>query len=396
MYFPPTEYTKKIKISTRCFITEFMETMDELNPPVTRVEKSWFDNHPQFKHIFHMPKDGNHKVMEMWMLLLRTANIEKVNEAWFAVNGSPIRYSIREHALISGLNCQNYPSNYKEAGSMTFVRKYFGSGIIRHQDVKAKLQEMEASRDRLKMMVLYFLSSIINGQRKTGKYAPSVELFLLRAVGDLNLCKTFPWGRLSFEHMLKRSHTLWNILEGWLRKDIQNILKESEAEETLLARITEPNDIDDIHDLVVESWMKMIDKENVVRFDEMLEEDVAAREAPPTDNAGNETNPINEAAENTLKLNEVVEKLLSFKHEVGERMSKIEEKVDEYHVRVTALEDYVQEQVNSMANEMTDHIDKEGGVEKEVAGGGDGNGEKVRLKRTKKAANRKKPTKKQR
>ncbi|KAF8050694.1 hypothetical protein N665_1903s0004 [Sinapis alba] len=370
--------------------------MDELNPPVTRVEKSWFDNHSQFKHIFHMPKDGNHKVMGMWMLLLRTANIEKVNEAWFAVNGSPIRYSIREHALISGLDCRNYPSNYKKAGSMTFVRKYFGNGIIRHQDVKAKLQEMEASRDRLKMMVLYFLSSIINGQRKTGKDAPSVEPFLLRAVGDLNLCKTFSWGRLSFEHMLKEISYTMEHFGGWLRKDIQNILKASEAEETLLARILEPDDIDDIHDLVVESWMKMIDKGNVVRFDEMLEEDVAVREAPPTENAGNRTNPINEAAENTLKLNEVVEQLLSFKHEVGERLSKIEEKVDEYHVRVTALEDYVQEQVNSMANEMTDHIEKEGGVEKEVAGAGDGNGEKVRLKRTKKAANRKKPAKKQR
>ncbi|KAF8117981.1 hypothetical protein N665_0007s0030 [Sinapis alba] len=77
---------------------------------------------------------------------------------------------------------------------------------------------------------------------------------------------------------------------------IQNILKASEAEETLLARITEPDDIDDIHDLVVESWMKMIDKGNVVRFDEMLEEDVADREAPPTENAGNETSPINEAS----------------------------------------------------------------------------------------------------
>ncbi|KAF8114658.1 hypothetical protein N665_0035s0037 [Sinapis alba] len=293
---------------------------------------------------------------------------------------------------------------------MTFVRKYFGNGIIRHQDVKAKLQEMEASRDRLKMMVLYFLSSIINGQRKTGKDAPSVEPFLLRAVGDLNLCKTFPWGRLSFEHMLKEiSHTMEHfggvVKEGVIwpipgfcipMEDIQNILRASEAEETLLARITEPDDIDDIHDLVVESWMKMIDKGNVVRFDEMLEEDVAAREAPPTENAENGTNPINEAAENTLKLNEVVEQLLIFKHEVGERLSKIEEKVDEYHVRVTVLEDYVQEQVNSMANEMTDHIEKEGGVEKEVAGGGDGNGEKVRLKTTKKAANRKKPAKKQR
>ncbi|KAF8117980.1 hypothetical protein N665_0007s0029 [Sinapis alba] len=187
MYFPPTEYTKKIKVSTRCFITEFMETMDELNPPVTRVEKSWFENHTQFKHIFHMPKDGNHKVMEMWILLLRTEDIEKKNKAWFAVNDYPIRYSIREYALISGLDCQNYPSNYKESRSMTFVRKYFENGIIRHQYVKAKLQEMEASRDRLKMMVLYFLSNIINGQRKTGKDAPFVEPFLLRAVGDLNL-----------------------------------------------------------------------------------------------------------------------------------------------------------------------------------------------------------------
>ena len=83
MYFPPSEYRKKIKISTRCFIADVMETLKELDPPRTRAEKSWFENHPQFKHIFHMPQAGNHKVMGMWMLLLLTAHITKKKEAWF-------------------------------------------------------------------------------------------------------------------------------------------------------------------------------------------------------------------------------------------------------------------------------------------------------------------------
>ena len=90
------------------------------------------------------------------------------------------------------------------------MRKCFGGGIIRYQDVKTKVLEgMEPSRDRLRLLVLYFLSSVICGQTKTGKDAPSVEPFLLRAVDDLNLCKTFPWGRLSFDYMLKEiSHTM--------------------------------------------------------------------------------------------------------------------------------------------------------------------------------------------
>ena len=111
MYFPPSEYRKKIKISTRCFIPDVMKTLEELQPPKSAVEKRWFENHSQFKHIFHMPQAGNHKVMGMWMLLLRTIRIVKKKEAWFTVNGCLIRYGIREHALISGLNCQNYPLN---------------------------------------------------------------------------------------------------------------------------------------------------------------------------------------------------------------------------------------------------------------------------------------------
>uniref|UniRef100_A0A1J3DLK2 DUF1985 domain-containing protein n=1 Tax=Noccaea caerulescens TaxID=107243 RepID=A0A1J3DLK2_NOCCA len=191
MYFPPSEYKKKIKISTRCYIAGALETLlSDLNPSLTKRERSWFEMHPQFKHILHMPRDKNHKLQGMWMLLLRTACTEKEKEAWFVVNGVPIRYSIKEHALISGLDCHNYPFEFTGSGSqmgkMDFVNKYFKKGSkIRYQDVKAKLLEMGAGRDRLNMAVLFFLSSIIKGLVKTGKEASSVDPFLLRAVNDL-------------------------------------------------------------------------------------------------------------------------------------------------------------------------------------------------------------------
>ncbi|CAN6852830.1 unnamed protein product [Brassica oleracea] len=208
---------------------------------------------------------------------------------------------------------------------------------------------MEPSRDKLRLLVLYFLSSVICGQAKAGKDAPSVEPFLLRAVDDLNLSKTFPWGRLSFDYMLKEiSHTMshfegevkegviWPIpgfcipmellafeaitklgkkfretaedvdptcprmcqtkfkrseMKGFPlskinkelgdTKDIENILSIFEEEQTLLARITEPEDISDKDDLIVESWMKRLARGYVVRFEDILEEDVAARQAPP-------------------------------------------------------------------------------------------------------------------
>ncbi|KAL1214033.1 hypothetical protein V5N11_007394 [Cardamine amara subsp. amara] len=213
MYFPPSEYMKKIKLATRCYMHEALKTLDGLEYLLNTFERKWFEEHPQFKHIFHMPRERNHKVMGMWMLLLRMACMEKKKEAWFVVNGTFIRYGIKEHTLISGLNCRNYPGNYSKAGSEAFVKRQFkGQKTIRYQDVKTKLEKMvpvNRSQDRLRMAVVFFLSSILIAQTKTGDDATPVESFILREVDDLNFCKTFPWGRLSFDHMLGEiEHTM--------------------------------------------------------------------------------------------------------------------------------------------------------------------------------------------
>ncbi|XP_020877054.1 uncharacterized protein At3g43530-like isoform X1 [Arabidopsis lyrata subsp. lyrata] len=206
MHFPPSEYVKKIKLSTRCYIHEVLTMFDKLAPPMSKSERAWFEDHLSFQHVFHMPRDPNHRLMGMWMLLLRTARIERKKEVWFIVNGVPIRYGISEHALISGFNCKNYTLGYEKMGSMEFKTKHFKNTVVKREDVGEKLLKMkpagERSKERLRMMVLYFLSSIFVAPIKTGDKAPQLDDLCLRAVTDLTFCRNFPWGRYSFDYML--------------------------------------------------------------------------------------------------------------------------------------------------------------------------------------------------
>ena len=193
---PSTE--KKIKLGTRCMIASAIKTLSKLKPKLSKAEWNWFTEHPQFRHIFHMKSENNHRVQGMWMLLLRTAGCERRREVWFIVNGDAIRYGLREHGLISGLFCHNYPLDYKKLGGTKFVDRNFKEGELRRlEDVKKKLVNMGPHKDRLKMAVLFFLAYVVCAQTKVGHKANAVLEVSQRAVDDLDLCKSFPWGRFS-------------------------------------------------------------------------------------------------------------------------------------------------------------------------------------------------------
>ncbi|EOA18371.1 hypothetical protein CARUB_v10006892mg, partial [Capsella rubella] len=210
MYFNLSEYMKPFKLSAKCYITR---TVDFLRAHLKSHELDWFLGHPQFKHFFHMPKDAYHKLMGMWMLLLRTASLEKKNECWFIVSDI-----LKEMALISGLYFHEYPRDMETLGSNEFVGKHFGVvTTIRYDDVQAKLLSMKrASPDRVTMAVLYFFFSVLIGMKKPGKQAPSVEPFFLRAIDDLDMCKMFPWGRLAFDENMKDIFHCMNHFGGVL------------------------------------------------------------------------------------------------------------------------------------------------------------------------------------
>ncbi|KAL0722144.1 hypothetical protein Bca4012_036743 [Brassica carinata] len=219
-FFKPSEYGTVCKLSSRCHQHDFLKIIEHFE----ESEKSWFDNHPPFKHLFHMDCCKHRKVQGLWMLLLRCMHTGKDRQAWFGVNGVPIRYSIREHALLSGLHCGTYPENYPyiermkfaSKGRMKFATKHFKhlqkktrekkgkkQGLkVTEADVLEKLGKMKAdgSDERLKMAVLYFLTRIIRGRSKNGYF---IEPFILQAVDDLEFCINFPWGRYTFDDCMK-------------------------------------------------------------------------------------------------------------------------------------------------------------------------------------------------
>lgn len=210
-YFKPTEYAKYPKLQSRCNPYKTMKTIKSLKGP----EMSWFENHPQFKHIIHREMEKNRKVMGMWMLLLRTVHINNgKKEAWFVINGVPIRYSMREHGLLSGLYCHEYPGELENLGSYNFVDKHFGQhDMVKVKDVKQKLVQMvDATRDRLKMAVLFFLATVIRGT--TRNVQGSIDPFVLRVVEDIELCESFPWGRLTFDGCMEEIMHLMNNYRG--------------------------------------------------------------------------------------------------------------------------------------------------------------------------------------
>ncbi|KAF8109942.1 hypothetical protein N665_0089s0061 [Sinapis alba] len=214
-FFQPSEYGKSCKLSSRCHQHDFLKMIEKFDDS----EKSWFQNHPQFKHIFHMDCGATRKVMGMWMLLLRTMHTEKGRQAWFGVNGVPVRHSIREHVLLSGLHCHTYPENYPSIGSMKFATKHFKKkekktkekkgkkgkekGLrVTEMDVEEKLLKMkvDGSDERLKMAVLYFLARVSRGRSKGGYF---IEHFILQAVDDLDFVDNFTWSRYTFDDCMK-------------------------------------------------------------------------------------------------------------------------------------------------------------------------------------------------
>ncbi|KAF8109301.1 hypothetical protein N665_0098s0029 [Sinapis alba] len=141
----------------------------------------------------------------MWIVVLRSACVAKKYELWFIVNGVPIRYSLRVLVFIFGLDCHDYPPNHEKLGGTSFNNKYFEGKRVTYADVEEQILAMKGkpSQDRQKMVVLYFLASIIIEGRKSGEGASHVDSFFLGIVEDLDVCQTFPWGQYAFEQNLK-------------------------------------------------------------------------------------------------------------------------------------------------------------------------------------------------
>lgn len=134
-------------------------------------------------------------------VVVRILKVNKKYEFWFLFAGNPVRMSLREFAIVTGLNCDKIPVKKKSKNPLKeklYWNELFGSlksctvetaiGMLKDKVVKSP-------EGRLKLACLAITSSILFASSHHPRIIPEhVEL-----IRDLDTFLAFPWGRASYQ-----------------------------------------------------------------------------------------------------------------------------------------------------------------------------------------------------
>ena len=223
------ELNFKCKITIKHLLKDAVDTVNKaLQDHPNGIE--WFKK-SQFGHLFDITDHIEITLTPLWMLLSRAVVTQKKYEMWFVLNGIPIRYSLMEHALISGLNCFAYPEDPSHTRDEFRRRVFRGMKKISQNDVKKSLEgmvippeEIESNRrrrtneirdrekersilinDKLKLVVLYFLCAVLRGPEKANQ---QIDDNLIKMIEDLDWCANYPWGRKTYQFLMTQVQKL--------------------------------------------------------------------------------------------------------------------------------------------------------------------------------------------
>ncbi|KAL0702734.1 hypothetical protein Bca4012_058856 [Brassica carinata] len=139
-------------------------------------------------------------------MLSRQLKVEKKHEAWFRFAGKPIRFSIREFAIVTGLNCGDYPKKPKlKSKKKRKAKPYWPELFGRTEDLRVstalKMLRRKTVSDkevRIKLACLAIVSSVL--------LSTNLKMKMIKehaeALVDLDEFFSFPWGRLAFDMLM--------------------------------------------------------------------------------------------------------------------------------------------------------------------------------------------------
>lgn len=132
------------------------------------------------------------------------------NEMMFKLHETLLKFSLSDFALITGLNCSEYPSYCDEdgipqqlqMGSSWLCNKYFpGKSSVYRGNLYDFLDQnhVEDDNDAIKLALIFIVDYILLS-KKDNKL---VDKYLWHMVDNLELFGSFPWGRKSFSLTLE-------------------------------------------------------------------------------------------------------------------------------------------------------------------------------------------------
>ncbi|CAG7874340.1 unnamed protein product [Brassica rapa] len=140
------------------------------------------------------------------LLFSRLLKIRKKHEAWFLFAGKPIRFSIREFALVTGLNCRRYPPHSKKRSKKILSEKpYWGElfGAMTEVTVSSVVTMLKKKTvtDR-GMRIKYALLSLLSAVILPTSHNPRILHAAAERIKDLDQFLAYPWGRESFDMLM--------------------------------------------------------------------------------------------------------------------------------------------------------------------------------------------------
>ncbi|RID65479.1 LOW QUALITY PROTEIN: hypothetical protein BRARA_D00669 [Brassica rapa] len=139
-------------------------------------------------------------------ILSRQLKTKKKHEVWFRFAGKPIRFSLREFAIVTGLPCGKFPKKIKDEAQRNYIRKTLLAVLIWKIEVATiasviKMLRKRTVEDRLvriKYACLAILASVLLPTNLKMKICKEHA----EAIADLEEFFAYPWGRLAFDMLM--------------------------------------------------------------------------------------------------------------------------------------------------------------------------------------------------
>lgn len=187
-------------------IVTFLEGSDAWNQLMTS----------QFRKLFELPVSRcSHSAKLIHGMLSRQLVTTKKHELWFVYGGFPIRFSLREFHLTTGLRCSPIPSeseiqSHQDPTFLSVWNRLFGEKkfvtVSEALDMLTNDSFLPLSRQfstwkKLSLALLVIVDGVVVcSNKKAGRITPR----FVEMLHDTAFFMSYPWGRESFNETIKR------------------------------------------------------------------------------------------------------------------------------------------------------------------------------------------------
>ncbi|XP_075519503.1 uncharacterized protein LOC142553262 isoform X2 [Primulina tabacum] len=192
----------------RCKLTlesRYKEIAEKIYHYLNNDERTLFLEQSPFGNLVRYHRDFNISSQIMWYLMSNQIVDTGSDEFWMVVRKRPVRFSLLDYCLITGLDCTTEPVDVPEGG--VFGSRHFaGKSEIVLSDLEANMSvkvqnDTSVDVEKLKMASLYFCCFVFGEgtRKKTNKIDPKY----LRLRDDLDRFNSYPWGRVAFRDAVR-------------------------------------------------------------------------------------------------------------------------------------------------------------------------------------------------